>query len=157
MGRSAKSFTAEYVQSIEDKFYSMNPHVKEGGMFRFKDLVQTLRLLGLDPRACQFPNWLLTNKIDRGVYKMPKKAALIIGQEPVKVPKAVVAKVKSSPTENSRRWASGKAPLKASQISKVKLAKGDLNPGAYDDSVTYEDVASLRSEFGLGEFRNTLD
>lgn len=160
MGRIAKAYTQEYVKSIEDKFYSMNPHVKEGGAFRFKDLVQVMRLIGLDPRNCDFPHWMLSNKVDRGVYKMPKKAPLIVGQVPVKAPKVVANKAtkgKSTPSVNSRRWASGKAPLKASQISTVKLAKGDLNPGAYDDSVTYEDVASLRSEFGLGEFRNTLD
>jgi hypothetical protein len=42
--------------------------------------------------------------------------------------------------------------LKSSQ---VKLAKMDSNPGAFDDSVSYEVVAALRGEFGLGEYRNT--
>jgi hypothetical protein len=52
---------------------------------------------------------------------------------------------------NSQRWASGLAPMK-------KTAKSDKDlTGAYDNSVEFEDVMSLRDEFGLGEFRNTLD
>ncbi len=65
------------------------------------------------------------------------------------------AKGKVGPSVNSQRWASGKAPLKTAAAPKA--AKGDVNPAAFDNSVEYEDVQGLRNEFGLGEFRNTLD
>lgn len=151
MARTAKPFTAEFVQSFESKFFEMFPSVKTDGLLTRKQVVSTMRVLGTD----EYPMWLLQekNRKDRGVYKLAEYVAPVPKAPKVAANKATKGK-SSGPSVNSQRWASGKAPLKASQ---VKLAKGDQNPGAFDDSVTYDDVASLRSEFGLGEFRNTLD
>jgi hypothetical protein len=158
MARNAKQYSAEFVKSFEDKFYSMNPSVKEGGTFQFRDVVKTMRLLNLDPnKSADYPQWMFSNKVSRGIYKLPKTQPLIVGQVPAKAPKVKAnktAKKSVGPSVNSQRWASGKAPLKTAV---PKAAKGDVNPAAFDDSVEYEDVMGLRNEFGLGEFRNTLD
>lgn len=150
MARTAKPFTAEFVQSFEAKFFEMFPSVKTDGLLTRKQVVSTMRVLGTD----EYPMWLLQekNRKDRGVYKLATYVAPV-----AKAPKTVANKAtkgkSSGPSVNSQRWASGKAPLKV-----AKTAKGDKDvTGAFDDSVTYEDVASLRNEFGLGEFRNTLD
>ena len=150
MARTAKAFTAEFVKTFEDKFFSMHPSVKTDGILNRKQVVATMRVLGTD----EYPMWLLQekNRTGRGVYKLgtytPPAA------KAVKVKANKPAKGKVGPSVNSQRWASGKAPLKTAT---PKAAKGDVNPAAYDDSVEFEDVRSLRSEFGLGEFRNTLD
>ena len=150
MARIAKPFTAEFVQTFEAKFFEMFPSVKTDGLLTRKQVVSTMRVLGTD----EYPMWLLQekNRKDRGVYKLAEYVA-----PAPKAPKQIANKAtkgkSSGPSINSQRWASGKAPLKTSQVK----PKMESNPGAFDDSVTYEDVASLRSEFGLGEFRNTLD
>ena len=148
MARTAKSYTAEFVQSFEAKFFEMHPSVKTDGLLTRKQVVATMRVLGTD----EYPMWLLQekNRKDRGVYKL----ATYVPPTP-KAPKVAANKAgkSSGPSTNSKRWASGLAPLKV-----AKTAKSDKDvTGAFDDSVTYEDVASLRNEFGLGEFRNTLD
>jgi hypothetical protein len=151
MARTAKPFTAEFVQTFEAKFFEMFPSVKTDKELTRKQVVSTMRVLGTD----EYPMWLLQekNRKDRGVYKLAEYVAP--APKAPKVAKNKATKGTSGPSVNSQRWASGKAPLKTVKV--VKLPKGDSNPGAFDDSVTYDDVASLRSEFGLGEFRNTLD
>lgn len=147
MARIAKSYTAEFVQTFEDKFFSMHPSVKTDGVLTRKQVVATMRVLGTD----EYPMWLLQekNRKDRGVYKL---AAYVPPAQ--KAPKVVANKAtkgKVGPSENSKRWASGLAPMK-------KKVKSDSDvTAAFDDSVEYEDVQSLRNEFGLGEFKNTLD
>ena len=146
MARTAKSFTAEFVKTFEDKFFAMHPSVKTDGVLTRKQVVSTMRVLGIE----DYPMWLLQekNRKDRGVYKL----AAYVPPTP-KAPKVAAnkaAKGKVGPTENSKRWASGLAPKKTVKADKDVTA-------AYDDSVTFEDVQSLRSEFGLGEFKNTLE
>lgn len=159
MARNAKQYSAEFVQTFEDKFYSINPSVKEGSTFKFADVVKAMRLLNLDPKkSADYPQWMFSNKVSRGVYKLPKTQPLIIGQVPAKAPKVKAnksAKKSIGPSVNSQRWASGKAPLKVAVAKKVK-SDGDI-AGGYDNSVEFEDVMGLRNEFGLGEYRNTLD
>jgi len=160
MARNAKQYSAEFVKSFEDKFYGMNPSVKEGSTFKFADVVKAMRLLNLDPKkSADYPQWMFSNKVSRGVYKLPKTQPLIVGQVPAKAPKVKANKSTkaklSGPSVNSQRWASGKAPLKVATAKRVK-SDGDI-AGGFDDSVEYEDVMGLRNEFGLGEFRNTLD
>lgn len=154
MARTAKPFTAEFVQSFEAKFFEMFPSVKTDKELTRKQVVATMRVLGTD----EYPMWLLQekNRKGRGVYKLGEYVAP--APKAPKVAKNKATKGTAGPSVNSQRWASGLAPLKkAKTVKVVKADKGEYNPGAYDDSVTYEDVASLRSEFGLGEFRNTLD
>jgi hypothetical protein len=151
MARIAKAFSADFVKTFEDKFFSMHPSVKTDGFLNRKQVVSTMRVLGTD----EYPMWLLQekNRTGRGVYKLGTYTAP--APKAVKVKANKPAKGKVGPSVNSQRWASGKAPLKTAAVAKV--AKGDTNPAAFDDSVEYEDVQSLRNEFGLGEFRNTLD
>jgi hypothetical protein len=162
MGRKARVYQAEFVQKFEDKFYSEFPQVKSGGTFLWKDAVKVMRQLGLNPRnGNEYPFYFFTNKISKGVYKAPTKPALIAGtpaataasiikskQPKVKTTKATVARVSSS-----------KAPKVSVAKSTPKSAKSDsdIGTGGFDDSVSYEDISSLRSEFGLGAYRNTLD
>jgi hypothetical protein len=162
MGRKARVYQAEFVQKFEDKFYSEFPQVKSGGTFLWKDAVKVMRQLGLNPRnGSEYPFYFFTNKVSKGVYKMPTKPALIAGtpaataasiikskQPKVKTTKATVARVSSS-----------KAPKVSVAKSTPKSAKSDsdIGTGGFDDSVSYEDISSLRSEFGLGAYRNTLD
>lgn len=160
MARNAKQYSAEFVKNFEDKFYSMNPSVKEGATFKFADVVKSMRLLGLDPKkSADYPQWMFSNKVSRGVYKLPKTQPLIVGQVPAKAPKVKANKSTKAklagPSVNSQRWASGKAPLKTTVAKKAK-SDGDIS-ASYDNSVEFEDVMGLRNEFGLGEFRNTLD
>jgi hypothetical protein len=152
MARTAKPFTAEFVQTFEAKFFEMFPSVKTDKELTRKQVVSTMRVLGTD----EYPMWLLQekNRKDRGVYKLAEYVAPAPKAPKVAKNKATKG-ISSGPSVNSQRWASGKAPLK--QVKVVKAVKGDYNPGAFDDTVTYDDVASLRSEFGLGEYRNTLD
>lgn len=148
MARTAKAFSADFVKTFEDKFFAMHPSVKTDGVLNRKQVVSTMRVLGVE----DYPMWLLQekNRTGRGVYKLGTYVAPVAKAPKVKANKA--AKGKVGPSVNSQRWASGKAPIKT-----AKVAKGDSNPAAFDDSVEYDDVQSLRNEFGLGEFRNTLD
>lgn len=158
MARNAKQYSAEFVKSFEDKFYSMNPSVKEGGTYKFSDVVKAMRLLNLDPnKSSDYPQWMFSNKISRGVYKLPKVQPAIVGQvvaktAKVKANKSAKAKL-AGPSVNSQRWASGLAPMK---VAKKAKSDGDIS-ASYDDSVDFDDVMNLRNEFGFGEFRNTLD
>lgn len=149
MARQAKPFTAEFVQSFEAKFFEMFPSVKVDKELTRKQIVSTMRVLGTD----EYPMWLLQekNRKDRGVYKLAEYVAPVA--KAPKVAKNKATKGTTGPSVNSQRWSSGLPPKK---VNVVKV-KGDYNPGAFDDTVTFEDVASLRSEFGLGEFRNTMD
>jgi hypothetical protein len=146
MARIAKAYSADFVKTFEDKFFSMHPSVKADGVLNRKQVVATMRVLGIE----DYPMWLLQekNRSGRGVYKLASYVAPVAKAPKVKANKST--KGISGPSENSQRWASGLAPKK-----KAKVAS-DLT-GAYDDSVELEDVMNLRSEFGLGEFRNTLD
>lgn len=148
MARTAKPFTAEFVKTFEDKFFAMHPSVKTDGILNRKQVVATMRVLGTD----EYPMWLLQekNRTGRGVYKLGTYVAPTPKAPKVKANKP--AKGKVGPSVNSQRWSSGLAPLK-----KAKTNPADVNPGAFDNSVEYEDVVNLRNEFGLGEFRNTLD
>lgn len=147
MARIAKPFSAEFVQSFEAKFYEMHPSVKTDGVLTRKQVVSTMRVLGTD----EYPMWLLQekNRTGRGMYKVASYVAPVAKAPKVKANKSTTKGV-TGPSENSQRWASGLAPKKKAK------ATSDLT-GAYDDSVEFEDVMSLRGEFGLGEFRNTLD
>ena len=163
MGRKARVYEADFVKKFEDKFYSEFPQVKSGSTFLWKDAVKVMRQLGLNPRnGNEYPFYFFTNKVSKGVYKMPTKGALIKGtpeataasvvkskQPKVKAVKSTVGRVNTTPQ---------KAPkASVSKISKSVKSDSDIGTGGFDDSVTYEDVRGLRSEFGIGEFRNTLD
>ena len=147
MARIAKSFSAEFVQSFEDKLFSTYPEIKTDGLLNRKQIVSTMRVLGTE----EYPMWLLQekNRKGRGVYKLAAYVAPVVKTPKVKENKTLKQKL-AGPSENSQRWASGMAPKK-----KVK-ARSDLT-GAYDNSVEFDDVMSLRGEFGLGEFRNSMD
>jgi hypothetical protein len=163
MGRKARVYDAAFVKKFEDKFYSEFPQVKSGSTFLWKDAVKVMRQLGLNPRnGGDYPFYFFTNKVSKGVYKMPTKGALIKGtpeataasiikskQPKIKATKAFVGRVNVTPT---------KAP-KANVVRAARSAKedSDIGTGGFDDSVSYEDVRSLRGEFGIGEFRNNLD
>jgi hypothetical protein len=149
MARIAKPFSAEFVKSFEDKFFSMYPEVKTDGVLNRKQVVATMRVLGTE----EYPMWLLQekNRTGRGVYKLGTYTPPTPKAVKVKTNKSTKGVVAKGPSVNSQRWASGLAPMK-------KTAKSDKDlTGAYDNSVEFEDVMSLRDEFGLGEFRNTLD
>lgn len=167
MGRKARVYDAGFVKNFEDKFYAEFPQVKEGAEFRFRDVTKVMRQLGLDPRKnSDYPLFIFDNKIAKGVYKLPTTKPLIAGTPEAAAALAPKAKVKANksakakfagPSENSQRWASGLAPKKTvSKVAKKVKSDGDISAG-YDNSVEFEDVMSLRGEFGLGEFRNTLD
>jgi hypothetical protein len=152
MARIAKPFTATFVETFEAKFFEMFPSVKVDGELNRKQVVSTMRVLGTE----DYPMWLLQekNRKGRGVYKLGAYTAPVPKAPKVAANKST--KGSTGPSVNSQRWAAGKAPLKVAKP--VKSVKGDRDlAGAFDDSVTYEDVASLRNEFGLGEYRNTMD
>lgn len=161
MGRKARVYSAEYVKNFEDKFYAAFPEVKEGATYRFRDVTKVMRQVGLNPsKSSDFPQWMFSNKAAKGLYKMPSKSALVDGTPEAAAALAPKVKVKANksakaklagPSKNSQRWASGLAPLK-------KTAKSDSDlTTAYDDSVEYDDVLSLRNEFGLGDFKNSME
>ena len=163
MGRKARVYDAAFVKKFEDKFYSEFPQVKSGSTFLWKDAVKVMRQLGLNPRnGNDYPFYFFTNKVSKGVYKMPTKGALIKG-----TPEANAASIVKSkqPKIKSTKASVGRVnttPQKAPKAVVTKVAKtakedSDIGTGAFDDSVSYEDVHSLRSEFGLGSMRNTLD
>lgn len=150
MARIAKTFSPEFVQSFEAKFFEMHPSVKTDGVLTRKQVVSTMRVLGTE----EYPMWLLQekNRSGRGVYKLAAYVAPAPKAAKVKANKSATAKL-AGPSVNSQRWASGKAPLK---VAKKVKSDGDI-AGGFDDSVEFDDVMSLRNEFGFGEFRNTLD
>ena len=158
MGRKARVYEAEFVKNFEDKFYSEFPQVKSGGTFLWKDAVKVMRQLGLNPRnGNEYPFYFFTNKVSKGVYKMPTKAALIKG-----TPEATAASVVKSKQPKVKATKSTVGRVITTKVTSTKIPKtaksdSDIGTGGYDDSVTYEDVRGLRSEFGIGEFRNTLD
>ena len=159
MGRKARVYDAAFVKKFEDKFYSEFPQVKTGATFLWKDAVKVMRQLGLNPRnGNDYPFYFFTNKVSKGVYKMPTKGALIKG-----TPEATAASIVKSkqPKVKATKSLVGRVSTKAvtptAKIAKTAKSDKDLGTGGFDDSVTYEDVSSLRSEFGLGEYRNTLD
>ena len=162
MGRKARVYEAEFVKNFEDKFYSEFPQVKSGATFLWKDAVKVMRQLGLNPRnGNEYPFYFFTNKVSKGVYKMPTKGALIKGTPEAtaaSVVKSKQPKVKAVKSTVSRVTTTKTKPIVAtSKIAKTAKSDSDLSTGGFDDSVTYEDVRGLRSEFGIGEFRNTLD
>lgn len=163
MGRKARVYEAAFVQKFEDKFYSEFPQVKSGATFLWKDAVKVMRQLGLNPRnGNEYPFYFFTNKVSKGVYKMPTKAALIKGTPEAtaaSIIKSKQPKIKATKASVGRVNVSTQKAPKAtvSKIAKTAKSDSDIGTGGFDDSVTYEDVHSLRSEFGIGEFRNTLD
>lgn len=150
MARIAKSFSAEFVKTFEDKFFEMHPAVKTDGVLTRKQVVSTMRVLGTE----EYPMWLLQekNRAGRGVYKLAAYVAPAPKAAKVAANKAKTGKLKG-PSVNSQRWASGLAPMK---VAKKVKSDGDIS-ASFDDSVEFDDVMSLRNEFGFGEFRNTLD
>lgn len=160
MGRKARVYEADFVKKFEDKFYSEFPQVKSGATFLWKDAVKVMRQLGLNPRnGNEYPFYFFTNKVSKGVYKMPTKGALIKG-----TPEATAASIVKSKQPKVKavkssvgRVSSIKSVAPKSTVAKSVKADSDIGTGGFDDSVTYEDVRSLRGEFGIGEFRNTLD
>ena len=122
-----------------------------------------MRQLGLNPRnGGDYPLYFFTNKVSKGLYKMPTKGALIKGtpeataasivkskQPKIKATKAFVGRVNTTPTKSPK-------PTVA-RATRIAKEDSDIGTGAFDDSVSYEDVHSLRSEFGLGSMRNTID
>lgn len=161
MGRKARVYDADFVKTFESKFYAAHPEVKQGGTFQWKDAIKVIRAMGLNPRnGNEYPFYFFTNQVSKGVYKMPTKGALIKGTPEADAALAPKTKVKANKATVSKVAAAPKA-IKAKSVSAPKIAKSskadkDIS-GGYDDSVSYDDVASLRGEFGLGEFRNTLD
>ena len=163
MGRKARVYDATFVKKFEDKFYSEFPQVKSGSTFLWKDAVKVMRQLGLNPRnGGDYPFYFFTNKVSKGVYKMPTKGALIKGtpeataasivkskQPKIKATKAFVGRVNTTPTKSPK-------PTVA-RATRIAKEDSDIGTGGFDDSVSYEDVRSLRGEFGFGEFRNTTD
>jgi hypothetical protein len=163
MGRKARVYEADFVKKFEDKFYSEFPQVKSGATFLWKDAVKVMRQLGLNPRnGNEYPFYFFTNKVSKGVYKAPTKAALIKGTPEAtaaSIVKSKQPKIAKTKAKVGRVFASNVVVPKAPKSSIAKTAKSDsdIGTGGFDDSVTYEDVRSLRGEFGIGEFRNNLD
>jgi hypothetical protein len=160
MGRKARVYEADFVKKFEDKFYSEFPQVKSGATFLWKDAVKVMRQLGLNPRnGNEYPFYFFTNKVSKGVYKMPTKGALIKGTPEAtaaSIIKSKQPKVQATKAKVGRVFAPNVVVPKAT-TAKAAKADSDIGTGGFDNSVTYEDVHSLRSEFGIGEFRNTLD
>jgi hypothetical protein len=160
MGRKARVYDAAFVKKFEDKFYSEFPQVKSGSTFLWKDAVKVMRQLGLNPRnGNDYPFYFFTNKVSKGVYKMPTKGALIKG-----TPEATAASIVKSKQPKVKatkstvgRVSTAKTVTVSSKIAKSAKSDSDIGTGGFDDSVSYDDVSSLRSEFGLGEFRNSMD
>lgn len=161
MGRKARVYQAEFVQKFEDKFYSEFPQVKEGATFLWKDAVKVMRQLGLNPRnGNEYPFYFFTNKVSKGVYKMPTKPALIAGTPAAtaaSIVKSKQPKVAKAPKATVARVSTPKVTTAVTRIKKNDKSDSDIGTGGYDNDVGYDDVVSLRSEFGLGNFRNTLD
>lgn len=162
MGRKARVYEAEFVKTFESKFYAAHPEVKQGGTFQWKDAIKVIRAMGLNPRnGNEYPFYFFTNQISKGVYKMPTKGALIKGTPEADAALAPKTKVKANKATVSKVTTAPKA-VKSKVVTTTKIAKTtkgdkDIGTGGFDDSFGYDDVASLRGEFGLGEFRNTLD
>lgn len=161
MGRKARVYQAEFVQKFEDKFYSEFPQVKQGGTFLWKDAVKVMRQLGLNPRnGSEYPFYFFTNKVSKGVYKMPSKPALIAGTPAAtaaSIVKSKQPKVAKAPKATVARVSTPKVTTAVTRIKKSDKSDSDIGTGGYDNDVSYDDVASLRGEFGLGEFRNSMD
>jgi hypothetical protein len=161
MGRKARVYQAEFVQKFEDKFYSEFPQVKSGGTFLWKDAVKVMRQLGLNPRnGNEYPFYFFTNKVSKGVYKMPSKPALISGTPAAtaaSIVKSKQPKVAKTPKATVARVSAPKVTTAVTRIKKSDKSDSDIGTGGFDNDVSFDDVASLRGEFGLGEFRNTLD
>lgn len=161
MGRKARVYQAEFVQKFEDKFYSEFPQVKQGGTFLWKDAVKVMRQLGLNPRnGSEYPFYFFTNKVSKGVYKMPSKPALIAGTPAAtaaSIVKSKQPKVAKAPKATVARVSTPKVTTAVTRIKKSDKSDSDIGTGGFDNDVSYDDVASLRGEFGLGEFRNSMD
>lgn len=161
MGRKARVYQAEFVQKFEDKFYSEFPQVKQGGTFLWKDAVKVMRQLGFNPRnGNEYPFYFFTNKVSKGVYKMPSKPALIAGTPAAtaaSIVKSKQPKVAKAPKATVARVSTPKVTTAVTRIKKSDKSDSDIGTGGYDNDVSYDDVASLRGEFGLGEFRNSMD
>lgn len=164
MGRKARVYDADFVKNFESKFYAAHPEVKSGATFQWKDAIKVIRSMGLNPRnGNEYPFYFFTNQVSKGVYKMPAKGALIKGspeanaalapKTKVKATKATVSTVKSSAPKAKV------AKVTATKVAAKRAAKedSDIGTGGFDDSVGYDDVVSLRNEFGLGDFRNSMD
>jgi hypothetical protein len=115
----------------------------------------------LNPRnGNEYPFYFFTNKVSKGVYKMPSKPALIAGTPAAtaaSIVKSKQPKVAKAPKATVARVSTPKVTTAVTRIKKNDKSDSDIGTGGFDNDVGYDDVASLRSEFGLGEFRNTLD
>ena len=165
MGRKARVYDAGFVKTFESKFYAAHPEVKNGATFQWKDAIKVIRAMGLNPRkGDEYPFYFFTNQVSKGVYKMPTKGALIKGtpeadaalapKTKVKATKAKVTTVKSSAPKAKV------AKVTATKVTASKRAAkedSDIGTGGFDNTVGYDDVVSLRNEFGLGDFRNSMD
>lgn len=163
MGRKARVYDADFVKTFESKFFAAHPEVKQGATFQWKDAIKVIRAMGLNPRnGNEYPFYFFTNQVTKGVYKMPAKGALIKGTPEADAALAPKTKVKANKATVTKVSAAPKAvKAKVTKVATTKVAKSTKADkdiaGGFDDSVSYDDVSSLRSEFGLGQFRNTLD
>lgn len=159
MGRKARVYDANFVKTFESKFFAAHPEVKSGATFQWKDAIKVIRAMGLNPRkGDEYPFYFFTNQVSKGVYKVPTKPALIKGTPEADAALAPKTKVKANKAKVTKVAAAPKAVKVASAPKIVKNSKADKDiTGSYDDSVSYDDVSALRSEFGLGSFRNSMD
>lgn len=147
MSRPAKSYSAEYVQAFEKNLFETYPSIKTDSLLVRNQVVKVMSNMGIT----EYPMWLLLdkNRQGRGVYKLGTYTAPV-----VKAAKEVANKVAKNkltgPSLNSQRWSSGLAP--------AKKVKTDYETNtSYDDSVEFDDIQSLRNEFGLGQFDNNMN
>ena len=165
MGRKARVYEADFVKNFESKFFAAHPEVKQGGTFQWKDAIKVIRAMGLNPRnGNEYPFYFFTNQVSKGVYKMPTKGALIKGTPEADAALAPKTKVKATKVKVSTVKSSApKAKVAKVTATKVTASKraakedSDIGTGGFDNTVGYDDVVSLRNEFGLGDFRNSMD
>ena len=166
MGRKARVYDADFVKTFESKFYAAHPEVKNGATFQWKDAIKVIRAMGLNPRnGNEYPFYFFTNQVSKGVYKMPTKGALIKGSPEataalapkVKATKAKVTKVTSVAPKATKAKVTKVTATKVTASKRVAKEDNDIGTGGFDNTVGYDDVVSLRNEFGLGDFRNSMD
>lgn len=145
MARPRKTFDSKYVNDFMTTLHTMFPEVKKTKIMKRKECVAVMKKIGTDV----FPTWITNpqNLVERAVYRVvdyvPQEKKTNI------VKKVVGTKIKKKPNANSRAWSSGK------NITKIKkTAEADTT---YDNTVEFDDVRSVRSEFGLGEVKNSME
>lgn len=161
MGRKARVYEASFVQNFEERFFARHPEVKDGGTFKWGDAIAVIRAMGLNPRnGDEYPFYFFTNQISKGVYKAPTKGALIKGTPEADAALAPKAKTTANKAK-AKRVVATTAPkavkasvdtFSANRAKRQAKEDADIGTGGFDDSVDYDDMMSLRNEFGLGEF-----